>query len=192
MFYSKTFYLNCVILSFTCFHGAVVAQDKIFLKCEGLTTVVASEEKNPTNIEEKSFVKVNPLSLTIAIDKSRITIDSSYDFKKIDTSFEDERNGYLFEHGNLEIKDSYYDGYYERETYARFRYSNDKPFERALYSYHNMRLFLDRFNGNFEWRNTYFGNSSWINDLLPRKAKDKFLHLNVKGKCSKNISKPLF
>jgi hypothetical protein len=128
----------------------------------------------------------------VTINKSKITIDNNYDFEKIDTIFASENTEYVFEHGNLQVKDSYYDGYYEREKYAKFRYSTDKPFERALYSYHNMRLYLDRLNGNFEWRITYYGNNSWINDLLPRKAVDKFLHLSVKGKCIKNNSKVLF
>ena len=98
----------------------------------------------------------------------------------------------MFEYGGLEIKDSFYRGTLSREKYLQFKNASENSSERSLYFYKNTGFILDRFNGEFTWDLTYYGNTSWINDLLPKKAKDKYVHLEVNGKCVKETKKILF
>ncbi len=170
---------------------SVLAQDKIYLRCDGAAKVGPSANINVTKNESDKFVKIKPMSLVVTIAKDSITVNNNYELKKIPTVFSDPSTGYMFEHGGLSIKDTYYDAYYSRETYKEFKDAVNNPIERHLYSYERMRLFLDRLDGVFTWNITYYGNS-WINDLLPIKAKDKYVNLEVEGKCKKETQKLLF
>jgi len=127
------------------------------------------------------------MSLIVTIDGNRITVNNNYEFKNIDSKFPSPSNFNLFEHGNLEVKDTYYDGYYENEKYEKFKDATDNPFEKNLYFYQHMRFRLNRLDGDFYWSITYYGNS-WINDLLPVKAKERYVNLNVEGKCKNKLT----
>ena len=180
---------TCIFLFFS---STTWCQEKIYLKCDGVSTVGATEGKNISTIEYKSFVKTKPMTLMVTIDNLKITIDNSYEYKNITTTFADKNTGYLFEYGGLEIKDSFYRGTLSREKYLQFKNASENSSERRLYFYKNTGFILDRFNGEFTWDITYYGNTSWINDLLPKKAKDKYVHLEVNGKCVKDTKKILF
>ena len=162
--------------------------EKTFLKCEGAGTVGATNGKNITNDEFKFFTKLKSMSLRVIIDGARIDVNG-YEYKDISTTFPDEKVD-KFEHGHLTIKDTYYDGYYSLERYESYK-NSDKPMERNLYFYQRTRFILSRLNGDFTWQMDYFG-QSWLNDLLSVKPKDKYVHLEVNGKCKKDSVKILF
>ena len=134
-------------------------QEKIYLKCNGSAKTGSTDEKNISSKGLNSFTKLNTMSLLVTINGKLVTVENSHEFKKIETVYPDKSTGYTFEHGNLEIKDSYYDGVYSRETYGNFKDSIDHPYERSLYNYKYTRFILDRFEGTFTWRLTYYGNS---------------------------------
>jgi hypothetical protein len=179
-FFAIFFLLSCM----------AIAQDKSFLKCDGKATVIASDEINITGKEVKNAYKVKPMSLRVVIDGARISVNGD-EFKKIETTFPDDSTLQTFEHGNLQIKDTYYDGYRILERDKKFKDSSD-PFEKQLYFYKNTRFVLDRLDGEFTWTLTYYGTGTWINDLLPNKVKDKYLNLEVGGLCKRDVQKVLF
>lgn len=179
--------LFAITFSISC---STFAQDKSFLKCDGKATVVASNDVNITSKEAKNIYKVKPFILRVVIDGERISVNS-YEYKKIETKFPDKSTFSTFEHGNLEIKETYYDGYLTVERNKMFKDSTDNTLEKGLYFYQHTRIILDRLDGEFSWWLTYYGNN-WINDLLPSKVKDKYLNLEVKGFCRRDVQKVLF
>lgn len=164
-------------------------QDKIFLKCEGATKIVSSAEINQTLKESNSPFKSKPMTLMVVISGAQISVND-YELKDIPSTFA-EKPFFRTEYGGLEIKDTYYDGYRTIERYRHLKDSTDNPGDNQLYFYQNTRFILNRLNGDFSWRLTYYGNS-WINDLLPVKAKDRYVNLEVEGKCKKDAKKVLF
>lgn len=132
------------------------------------------------------------MSLIVTINANRITINDNYEFKNIDSIFPDSSSGYLLEHGHLDVKDTYYDGYYNREKYGEFKDSTDNLLDKKLYLYQHMRFRLNRLDGDFYWSLTHHGNNSWLNDLLTVTAKEKYVNLIVEGKCKKQINNVLF
>ena len=169
--------------------GVACAQDKIFLKCEGATKITSSVEINPTLKESNSPFKSKPMTLMVILGGNQISING-YEVKNIATTFA-EKPFFTSEYGGLEVKDTYYDGYHIVERYRQLKDSSDNPDDKRLYFYQNSRFILNRLDGDFTWRLTYYGNS-WINDLLPVKAKDKYVSLEVEGKCKKDAQKVLF
>jgi hypothetical protein len=171
------------------FVNASFGQDKIFLKCEGSTKIVSSAEINQTLKESNSPFKSKPMTLMVVIGGTQISVND-YEIKDIPSTFA-EKPFFKTEYGGLDIKDTYYDGYRTIEQYRHLKDSSDNTDDKRLYFYQNTRFILNRLNGDFTWRLTYYGNS-WINDLLPVKAKDKYVNLEVEGKCKKDAQKVLF
>ena len=190
--YSKLKSIACIAISLL-LSSLSQAQDKSILKCDGKSSVIVSSNVNITAKEAKDVYRAKPMSLRVIIDGERIAVNS-YEYKNIETKFPDKSTFYTFEHGNLEIKDTYYDGYLSVERNKIFKDATDNPLEKGLYFYQNTRFILDRLDGEFTWTLTYHGNTSWINDLLTNKVKDKdkYLNLEVKGVCKRDNQKILF
>lgn len=177
---------------FLLYCGISSAGDKIYLKCDGSSSVTASEGLNIMTKEAKAAVEAKPMSLTVVIDGAQVTINDTYEFRKIPMTFPDEQSGYVHEYGNLEIKDTHYDGYYNRESYKKFKDSTENPIESSLYQHRYTRFLLDRRDGKFVWNLTLHGKSSWLYDMLPKRLKNNYATLKVEGHCKKIANKTLF
>lgn len=184
----KILHLNFVFLIILSAASNIASgQDKVFLQCDGSTKVGSYADSHLiTNDELRAFSAIKPMSLRIIIENSKISVDG-YEYKNIPQRFAKENFG-TSEHGSLEMNASSYDGYYFQERDRGLNGSTEKSY----YFYQQSRIQLNRLNGDFIWWITYYGNSSWINDLMPVKAKDKYLKLEVTGKCRKADSKALF
>ena len=184
----KVFFTLFLSLIFPLYSYASVS--KVILLCDGSATVTASEQINILSTEAKKAVKVKPMTLRAVLGEGQLSI-GSYEYKKIETIFADQSSLFTFKHGDLVVKDAYYDGYLSVETDKQFKDSKDR-LERDMYSYSFTRIFINRLDGEFNWKFTLYGSRSWINDLLPHKVKDKYLHLEVTGLCKRDTNKVLF
>lgn len=184
----KFVHSKLVILSFVAATAnATSGQEKVFLQCDGVTKVGAyADGSSITVAEQRAFSVIKPKSLSVIIEDSKISVDG-YEYSNILQKFPKENYG-KSERGSLEVNATSYDGYYFQEWDREAK--NDA--KNGYYFYQQSRIQLNRTNGEFIWWITYYGNSSWVNDLMPVKAKDKYVTLEVKGRCKKSDVKILF
>ena len=176
--------MNIKSLTLICFSFFLInanAQKLTILECVGKTEVGTSNIKN---FLRNSYNKVGDTELLITIKDELLTVDGD-EFKKIEMSF-GTRDEEAKIDGNLEAKETYFDGYYTFE-----QGSEDKQ----NYIYSRRRITLNRLNGDFTYSYSFYTKNiieNWLGKLTKTKLTDGYLDRQIEGKCKQSKKKQLF
>lgn len=169
------------VICFTFFLINAHAQKLSTLECVGKTKVGASSTKN---FSPDLYNKVEDTELLIIIKNQVLTIGDT-EIKKIETNLYT-RVEDLKISGDLEIKDTYYDGYYTL---------NQGSEESQNYTYIKHKIFLNRLNGEFVYSYGFYIkniNENWLGKLAKTKLVNGYIDRIIEGKCKQITKKQLF